>query len=98
MKWVMLSIALGACVANRSNALVMRASFDLGCPKEQLQWYQLSDNRTVWGASGCSHRATYIYNEKSDQWIMNGSVETTAPAPAPQPGPPGAGSQQGVSP
>jgi len=88
--------ALGGCVSHTANDLIARATFDLNCPRQQLAWQNLDENNTVWGATGCGRRATYVYNAITGQWIMNASMGVAPPAP--QSGPPEAGNQQGANP
>jgi hypothetical protein len=41
-----------------SDAVVRRASFDLRCPEEKIEWEDLG-NRTF-GVEGCGKQATYV--------------------------------------
>jgi hypothetical protein len=50
-------------------ALKSRASFDLGCPTEQVKLTEI-DLRTA-GVDGCGRRATYIFNDDAVTWMMN---------------------------
>jgi hypothetical protein len=76
-------LASSACLSQSANNLVARATFDLGCPKDQLHWFRLNETGTVWGADGCGHRATYIYNQQTEQWIMNARGDDDPAASAP---------------
>lgn len=57
--------------------LAKTASFDLGCPAEQLVYTPLgnrSDGYEKVGVSGCDKKATYIYLEETQQgriWVKN---------------------------
>lgn len=98
-------LMLGACVpmARRADLsrLQARASFDLGCPYEQVQLYHFDERAK--GVSGCGRRLTYV--EHCDRvrgdctWMLDtptfeqqlwpGQVATPSPpVTAPVPAPP----------
>ncbi|EYF05185.1 hypothetical protein [Chondromyces apiculatus] len=59
-------------------ALAERASFDLSCAREQLQFLCVgpgSDCSSV-GVSGCDKKATYEF--VADRWVMNNAASATA--------------------
>ena len=72
---------VGACIATACAStdydakLKHRASFDLSCPQRELRLREL-DNSNVMGVEGCGQRATYVWVEAKDAWVMN-----TASAP-----------------
>jgi hypothetical protein len=72
---VLAALAAGAlaCAAapDPLHKLRTRASFDLGCPEEQLHRTHL-DERTE-GVSGCGKRATYVKvcDVNDCTWVMN---------------------------
>jgi hypothetical protein len=65
--------------------LQRRAAFELRCPPQQLAFTTFSEG--IWsgsyGVEGCGKRAVYIYDAKSQNWMLN-SIEVPAPVP---PGP-----------
>ncbi len=56
-------------------SLRKRASFDMGCPADQLEFEPLESYSngyvTTWGVTGCGSKATYL-KASSGQWVMNG--------------------------
>lgn len=81
------------CATTYVHPLTRRASFDFQCPQDQLRYMEI-DNRAV-GVVGCNKRATYIETCRGQgfaeecTWVLNGGIESSAPAqPAPG-GPPG---------
>ena len=81
------------CATNSVHPLTRRASFDFQCPQDQLRYVKL-DDRAV-GVAGCSKRATYIEScvgkdwDEACTWVLNGGIESTAPAQPSSGGPPG---------
>ena len=82
--------SLGSALWTRdAAALRARASFDLACPREQVNLKVISARafgfrevgvaETV-GAEGCSGRATYMRLHIGDEWILNGSTRREAAA------------------
>lgn len=74
-------LALGGC----SNALAnlrTRASFDLGCPENQLKQYKLGGG--AWGVTGCGKKATYVLAgvPPHRSWVLNG-IQGTSGGSAP---------------
>lgn len=75
-------------------ALVPRATFDLSCPSEQLQFVVLQhfngDRRALvssYGVNGCGRQVSYVLDSTTGAWIMNSDVVPDpqagiAPAPA----------------
>lgn len=68
----------------------LRAEFDMGCGKAELQTSKL--DRVTAGVVGCGKRATYRLRKAgySYSWVLNSPVaqdETPAPAPAAAPTP-----------
>lgn len=82
--WTLLGLStlMVACVVpmgpgpNTNIALQNRASFDLGCPKDQLTIVDI-DDRTR-GVSGCGKKSVYLYvcqtagAPSSCTWVLNG--------------------------
>ena len=100
MRALVLGVFMLAACAHTEHQLIKRASFDLSCPKEQVKWTELDSNRTTYGAAGCGQRATYVYNARTDQWIMNDRASipsSETPTTTVQSGPPGNENQQGAS-
>ncbi len=64
---LVLSAGCGASVGQ----LRSRASFDLQCPKNQIQITQI-DQRTM-GVLGCGQQATYVENCAGQEWLWGGS-------------------------
>ena len=74
-------VVLGACAASTNatrDQLSKRASFDLDCPGESLEFVEI-DARTT-GVRGCDQRATYVESCKpcangyvgcECSWILN---------------------------
>jgi hypothetical protein len=84
---VLLSLCLGACespeakLAKQVDDLERRASFDLNCPREQIDWTTLSERSR--GATGCGRQASYVWvcrqnphyaYEDTCEWFMNGAA------------------------
>ncbi|NUP12821.1 MAG: hypothetical protein HOW73_42830 [Polyangiaceae bacterium] len=74
LAFVFLSVGCGPSFAERFQEIEIprlkdRASFDLGCPKEQLQTQTLGGNLATQGVSGCDKRATYV--QTSSGWVLN---------------------------
>lgn len=74
-----------------------RASFDFGCPQEQLRFtlFKRSGRApTEVGAQGCGHRGMYVRavgTGGTGPWVLNtegGSVNPPAPPPPPPSSPP----------
>ena len=76
------ALLLGACVivakGNKADFALMKpslsktASFDLGCPAEQLSFLPVgavNDGYDKVGVSGCGKKATYV--EADNSWIKN---------------------------
>ena len=51
-----------------------RATFDLSCPKDQIQVQELGSKTQV-GVSGCDKKATYVLT--SHGWIQNTDTDKT---------------------
>ncbi len=83
--------------AFRATAL-SRASFELGCPAEQIQVTPLTANRCQqradgpyvcageqMGVTGCGKKTTYVFPPlgRGDTWVRNGEVLSSEGAPAP---------------
>jgi hypothetical protein len=62
---------------NRLTSLKTRASFDLGCPQEQLAITNLTDKDEELvrfaGVEGCGNRGTYLWHASSYAWILDAS-------------------------
>jgi hypothetical protein len=58
----LLSLLAGCATVgeNGRDAVMSRASFDLGCPPQGIQVQELGDR--MFGARGCGRRATYVTN------------------------------------
>lgn len=68
--------------------LEKRASFDLNCPREQIEWTSLGERTR--GATGCGRQASYLwvcqrandkygrdigrYDDDSCQWLIQGQA------------------------
>ena len=59
---VLLLITGCASTSYKQEKIKKRATFDLNCPDEQIQVQELdgSFGTTIWGASGCGRRASYL--------------------------------------
>lgn len=74
--------------------LAQRASFDLGCPREQmratvLQRVGMFQVAVSAGVQGCGKRASYIRSAgTSGAWVINGIAEEARQAAPPPGGPP----------
>lgn len=92
---LILGVASGCATTKTVHPLTRRASFDFQCPTDQLRYTEI-DNRS-YGVSGCGRRAMYIETCQGEgwmrecTWVLNGAVESYAPAPQPAAasGPPG---------
>ncbi|HEU0034914.1 MAG TPA: hypothetical protein VFQ53_30020 [Kofleriaceae bacterium] len=70
-----------ARVQQHDNNLRVRASFDMGCPKQELQVVPLKEEANAFhpdvkyavlaGVSGCGKRATYVYDSARGVWLLN---------------------------
>jgi hypothetical protein len=66
--------------AKRVDELERQASFDLNCPREQIQWTTLGERTR--GATGCGRQASYVWvctrprdmYDDGCQWIMNSAA------------------------
>jgi len=58
--------------------LEKRASFDMTCPRAELQFVELDHEPngeiTSFGVRGCGKQATYLLN-RSGQWVQNSELE-----------------------
>ncbi|GAA6146873.1 hypothetical protein [Thalassolituus maritimus] len=67
---------------NREQVLP-RASFEMGCPKEDIDITYLHSNDYGWpltiGAEGCGQKLVYIYVEKQG-WILNSDGKSSKKA------------------
>jgi hypothetical protein len=81
--------ALAGCPAAtvHRDTLDSRASFDLRCPQAQLKVTEI-DLHTA-GVDGCGQRATYIYNEVANTWVLNSPPADSGPPPGGATTPPG---------
>ncbi len=87
--------ACGAPAPKGPNAFARRASFDLNCPVEQLDFVPIKESSPrTYGVIGCHRRTTYteacstaaygMYGiERRCVWVMDGPLQTEVPAPAP---------------
>lgn len=93
--------ATTGCVYASMEQLQRRAAFELRCPPQQLSFTTFSEG--IWsgsyGVEGCGKRAVYIYDAKSQNWLLNSIDAPPPPPPAPSytplgtapPGPPAGG-------
>lgn len=53
-----------------------RASFELKCPKEKLQFRCLNENCDEAGVAGCGRRVVYLWIRKNSggRWVANSSA------------------------
>lgn len=81
----LLACATSGCVYASMEHLQRRAAFELRCPPQQLSFTTFSEG--IWsgsyGVEGCGRRAVYIYDAKSQNWLLS-SIESPPPVP---PGP-----------
>lgn len=77
---VTLLCSLGGCAAQLREArqadLRNRASFDLGCPAQQIELTPLDNNAAHYGIGatgvrGCGRQATYLWDGYRRLWVMN---------------------------
>ncbi|HEX8698533.1 MAG TPA: hypothetical protein VF815_06840 [Myxococcaceae bacterium] len=75
--WLWSALLLSGCAGLRERYMTAniatlrdRASFDLECPKEQIQLTELGKFE-MQGAEGCGKRATYIFSSGQAVWLMN---------------------------
>jgi len=81
------------------NAFDRRASFDLNCPWQNLDFTPISEQPAVYGVTGCGKRATYVRRCETKifqgtdfggpcSWSIDGVIQpdgAAASAPAPKP-------------
>jgi hypothetical protein len=84
--WLLL-LCVGACesptakFAEHVDELEKRASFDLNCPREQIEWTTLG--KRTRGATGCGRQASYAWvcaregdmYDDACQWILNSAAQ-----------------------
>jgi hypothetical protein len=59
VRFLAILVALTSCAtANRRDAVLTRAPFDLDCPRDQINVDELGDR--TFGARGCGKKATYL--------------------------------------
>ncbi len=70
-----------ACGHNRraSKTVLDRASFDLQCPREEIELIVIDEEgarnlASQIGAHGCEQKAVYVFFPDVDTWVLNGSV------------------------
>ena len=59
----------GVFINGKERELMSRAAFDLSCPSQQILIHKL-DTYTR-GVTGCEKKATYVFDMKTDAWMMN---------------------------
>ena len=83
MKHLVITILLAGCGASQwpgeaaRPQLAKRAAFDLSCPERQLSMTELGNHEVV-GVAGCDKRATYIYDQRRAQWVMDSASGDSA--------------------
>ncbi|MBU8896984.1 hypothetical protein KRR26_15295 [Corallococcus sp. M34] len=65
---VVAAVSMSGCLASGVQLTKDRATFDLGCPKDQIDVVMLSGltergTGSVFGAQGCGKKATYVRHE-----------------------------------
>jgi len=88
MRTLVLVLAVAACGATHHRKTMVddftknglpKAAFDLGCPSEQLEVTQLTDDAESVGVRGCGRQARYEY-VLSTGWVVDTTGEdSTAP-------------------
>lgn len=77
---VMAALCIGCGHDKRAvKTVTSRASFDLGCPADELELLVLSTEgaRKVAnqiGVTGCGKQAVYVYFSSSDTWIADSAI------------------------
>jgi hypothetical protein len=78
---LMLVVSCGGASAERMKKLTTRASFDLGCPEQQLATKDLSPDQNVQGVTGCGKQATYVYHQVDQvdwAWVLDSPMNVKA--------------------
>ncbi|APR82816.1 Hypothetical protein A7982_08165 [Minicystis rosea] len=74
---LVVAFSVVGCVS-KSNEVRTRASFDLGCPGDQLAVTALTSEAmetATYGVQGCSKKATYIYTPGAGA-VLNSPVQS----------------------
>lgn len=72
------TLSIVGCVS-KSNEVRTRASFDLGCPGDQLAITPLTSEAmetATYGVQGCSKKATYVYTPGPGA-VLNSPVQSS---------------------
>lgn len=73
---LVVTLSVVGCVS-KSNVVRTRASFDLGCPGDQLEISPLTSEAmetATYGVRGCSKKATYVYTPGGGA-ILNSPIQ-----------------------
>ncbi|MEM7434700.1 MAG: hypothetical protein AAF436_06070 [Myxococcota bacterium] len=78
-------VALGCAHNKRAKTSVLaRSSFDFQCPEEDIELTTIDsegarDLASQIAASGCGHRAVYVFLPDTNTWVLNGVVREAPP-------------------